>query len=86
MKEVGIRELKAKASELVRRVEEEHATYTISRRGRPVGILSPADSLSSSPPVSDDQAWDRLVALAGQMAGQRGRRKSPLRELARMRE
>lgn len=43
MKEIGIRELKAKASELVRHVAEDHAVYTITRRGRPVGVLVPSD-------------------------------------------
>ena len=36
MREIGIRELKAKASELVRHVAEDHAVY-------PVGVLAPAD-------------------------------------------
>ena len=36
MKDIGIRHLKAHASDLVRQVSENHATYTITRRGHAV--------------------------------------------------
>ncbi len=39
MKRVGIRELRQRASEIVRRVEEEGETYEITDRGRPAGLL-----------------------------------------------
>jgi len=44
MREVGIKELKAHASEIVRRVSEDRARYVVSRRGKPVAVLVPVDS------------------------------------------
>ena len=85
MKEVGIRELKAKASEIVRRVAEHHATYTVTCRGRPVGVLAPATLESSHSTQDDAHAWERLEELAAQIGGNRLKRRSALRELAEMR-
>ena len=63
MKDIGIPELKAHASELVRHVAEEHATYTITRRGRPVGVLAPPDFVQPQRAETDDAAWQRLREL-----------------------
>lgn len=43
MPRVGIRELKNRASEILRAVREEGAEYLITRQGRPVAILLPVD-------------------------------------------
>ena len=40
---IGVRELKAKASEIIREVREEKAEYIITYHGRPCGILLPLD-------------------------------------------
>jgi prevent-host-death family protein len=85
VKEIGIRELKAKASELVRHVAEEHATYTITRRGRPVGVLAPSALVVPAERDAGRAAWERLLALADQIGKQNGPRKSALKELAAMR-
>jgi prevent-host-death family protein len=85
MKDIGIRELKAKASELVRHVAEEHATYTITRRGRPVGVLAPIDFGAPKPSKAGDAAWQRLRELWSR-ADKSGRPdKSALQELFKMR-
>jgi len=85
MKDVGIRELKARASDLVRRVAEEHATYTITRRGRAVGVLAPPDFLGPVAGGGHDNAWDQLDMLAERLRLGRGSRKSAVGELAKMR-
>lgn len=85
MKDIGIRELKAHASELVRHVAEEQATYTITRRGRTVGVLAPPDFLAGVPERGGDAAWDHLLALVDRSGAEGGRRKSALKELAAMR-
>jgi len=85
MKDIGIRELKARVSELVRHVAEEHTTYTITRRGRPVGVLAPSDYVAAQAQVSGSDAWKRMLALADRMAKQTGPRKSALQELVKMR-
>jgi|YNPBryantNP2012_1023418.scaffolds.fasta_scaffold08515_5 prevent-host-death family protein len=79
MKHIGIRDLKTHASDLVRRVFEEHATYTITRRGQPVGVLTP---VGCQPPPRSDAAWDRLKELWDRADKSSRPRKSALRELA----
>lgn len=83
MKEVGIRELKARASDLVRRVAEEHVTYTITRRGRSVGILAPPDFLGPVANGGNDSAWDHLEMLADRLRQLRRSRKSAVLELTK---
>ena len=63
MEEVGVRELKIHASEIVRKVREEGVRYTITYRGQPVGVLMPVDE--AGPPSADAQpdAWEELVRL-----------------------
>jgi prevent-host-death family protein len=85
MKDIGIRELKAKASELVRHVAEEHCTYTITRRGRPVGVLAPSDFVGAQRPTDGDAAWERMQALWKRADKSRRPRKSALQELFKMR-
>jgi prevent-host-death family protein len=85
MKDVGIRELKAHASDLVRRVAEEHATYTITRRGRPVGVLAPSGYQAPARAEANDAAWVRLKELWDRVDMSRQPRKSALSELAKMR-
>lgn len=41
MPEIGVRELKSKASEIIRAVREEGAEYIVTYRGAAVGVLSP---------------------------------------------
>lgn len=41
MNRVGIRELRQRASEILRKVAEEGETYEITDRGRPAGLLIP---------------------------------------------
>ncbi len=71
MPEIGIRELKARASEIVRAVRDRRARYTITYRGRPVGVLMP---LGEAPPAeATDEAvpaaWEELTRL-GEEIGQ----------------
>ncbi len=41
MPEVGIRELKERASQIMREVREKRQTYTITHHGKPCGVLAP---------------------------------------------
>ena len=85
MKDIGIRELKTRASELVRHVAEEQATYTITRRGRPVGILAPTDFVQPKRSKAGDAAWDRLEELWSRVDKSSQPRKSAVSELNKMR-
>ncbi len=71
MREIGVRELKANASEIVRNVRERRARYLIRYRGRPVGILAPLGSAEPAPPASAEEAataWDELTRLGQEIA------------------
>lgn len=85
MKDIGIRELKKNASALVRQLAEGHAAYTITKRGKPVGILAPPDFLVPVNRNGKADAWTRLETLADRMNAGLGRRKSAVRELHDMR-
>lgn len=67
MPDVGVRELKAHASEIIREVREQRARYVITYRGRPVGLLMPLDEAGAAlPPLSEeagDSAWEALTRL-----------------------
>jgi prevent-host-death family protein len=71
--DVGVRELKAQASEIVRQVRENRARYIITYRGEPVGLLMPLDEASPSPLSSGQDGgetpWETLTRL-GQEIGQ----------------
>lgn len=66
MPDVGVRELKAHASEIIREVREEQAQYVTTYRGRPVGLLTPLEHVGLSA-VRDQEpaelAWDALTRL-----------------------
>jgi len=67
MSDVGVRELKARASEIVRSVRDRRARYVITYRGRPVGVLMPLDEVRSATLAPADEsgtdAWDELTRL-----------------------
>ncbi len=67
MHEIGIKELKARASAIVRDVRQSKARYVVTYRGRPVSLLVPLEDpmseLVSPPDGSDEAAWDELVQL-----------------------
>jgi len=52
MPDVGVRELKARASEIIRNVRERRARYVITYRGRPVGVLLPLDEATQAEAVA----------------------------------
>lgn len=64
MDEAGIRQLKMRASAMVRRVRERKAKYLITYRGRPVAVLGPLEALSvPEESGSDPAAWQELERL-----------------------
>jgi prevent-host-death family protein len=67
MPDIGVRDLKTRASEIIRDVRERRARYIITYRGRPVGLLMPLDEASSaSLPAATEPAtaaWDELTRL-----------------------
>jgi prevent-host-death family protein len=64
--EVGIRELKARASELVRNVKEERARYVITQRGKPAALIIPMDA--ALPEKAGDQIWESLTNIGEELS------------------
>jgi prevent-host-death family protein len=67
MTKIGVRELKARASQIIRNVRERRARYLITHRGRPVGLLLPLEEPRAVPPAptveSGTTAWEELTRL-----------------------
>ena len=61
MPEIGVRELKVHASEIVRAVRDARARYIITYRGHPVGVLTPLEAASGGEPGIE--AWEELTEL-----------------------
>jgi prevent-host-death family protein len=64
--EIGIRELKSRASALVRTVKEERARYVITQRGKPAALIIPLDSAPLE--KSGDQVWESLTSLGEELS------------------
>ncbi|HEX3246283.1 MAG TPA: type II toxin-antitoxin system prevent-host-death family antitoxin [Chloroflexota bacterium] len=62
MRVVGVRDLKLRTSEIVRRVREEHESVEVSYRGRVVARIVPVVDGSA------DDAWADLEALRAEIA------------------
>ena len=62
MPEVGVRELKARASEILREVHDRRVRYTITYRGRPIGVLLPVPEVPSEGYRGEDP-WEELTHL-----------------------
>jgi prevent-host-death family protein len=69
MPETGVRNLKIRASEIIRRVRERKARYIITYRGRPVAILAPVERAPTvQADAADASAWQDLERL-GKLIG-----------------
>jgi prevent-host-death family protein len=67
MADIGVRELKIHASEIVRKVKEKGMRYVITLRGHPVAAIIPVDQVS--PNVDQENAaWDELIRLGQQIS------------------
>jgi prevent-host-death family protein len=81
--EIGIRELKSRASEVVRAVKEERARYVITQRGKPAAIIVPLDA--APPEKSADEVWERLRQLGEEIGKGWESEKSAVEILSEMR-
>jgi prevent-host-death family protein len=62
---VGVRELKQRASELVRLVGETGDQIQVTHRGKVVAILVPVESKRDA--IAERRAWDNLDSLAAEI-------------------
>lgn len=85
MKSIGIRELKAQASSLIRQVAESGTTYTITRHGRAAGVLAPSTYVAPASGDQPAQAWATLETLSMRIQKEARSKRSAVRELLRTR-
>lgn len=81
--EIGIRELKTRASEVVRAVKETRARYVITRRGKPAALIIPLDA--ETPKEKGDEVWEQLEKLGEELAKNWQSDKSAVEILSEMR-
>jgi prevent-host-death family protein len=81
--EIGIRELKTRASEVVRAVKETRARYVITRRGKPAALIIPLDA--ETPTEKGDEVWEQLEKLGEELANNWQSEKSAVEILSEMR-
>ena len=72
---VGVRELKANASRILRQVRESRESFVLTHRGRAVGVILPLESPATEPVLDEDEAsaWNNFIA-AGRQIARRSRR------------
>ena len=76
MPQVGIRELKNDASEIIRTVREDRVEYVVTHRGKPVAVILPvaeerqeAEAQRAAAAARDQAAfWERMEALRAEIA------------------
>ena len=67
MRSVGVRELKARTSEVLRQLQEEGETVQVTRRGRAVALLVPIYG-GTSTAVDDSAVWADMDRLAEELS------------------
>ena len=68
---IGVKELKARASEIVGNVRRRRSHYTVTLRGQPVAILLPIDALRAAVPLPAAPAmdsWETLTQMGSALA------------------
>jgi prevent-host-death family protein len=66
MTEIGVRELKTHASEILRSVRETRTRYTVTYRGRPVAVLTPLPEGAERTSGGED-VWKDLERLGDEI-------------------
>lgn len=85
MRTVGVRELKTHTSRIIRNVRENRVSYTITYRGKPVGILLPFEADIAVAPDRDQDSWSELEKLREEFARRPRPEKSLTEALTEMR-
>ena len=67
---IGVRELRAKTAEVLRRIREERAEYVVTHQGKPVALMLPVDTeviekkLIEAAKQSSEAGWETYQFLA----------------------
>ncbi len=93
MPRVGIRELKAHASEIVRALRDDKVHYIITHQGQPVGVLSPIDEqqldtllVQAAVAPTDSELAAEMDELSEEIARRWKGRKSGVKLVSEMRD
>lgn len=81
--EIGIRELKSRASEVVRAVKEQRARFIVTQRGIPVAAIIPMDAML--PEKKEEDGWEKLLAIRARLGKDKTKKKNSLEILTEMR-
>ena len=81
--EIGIRELKTRASEVVRAVKETRARYIITQNGKPAALIIPLDAEIKE--EEGDEVWARLEKIREELGKGWQSEKSAVEILSEMR-
>jgi len=63
-KSVGVRELKTHAARILRQVRETRASYLVTHRGQPIGVILPFDNADETPAldaIDATTAWEAFL-------------------------
>ncbi len=71
MKQIGVRELKTRANEVLRQVREDNESYEITQRGKVIALLTPATLKDGKEVLAELEDWmvkrDRLKMQIAQL-------------------
>ena len=70
MKSVGVRELKNRATQIVREVRENQAEYIVTVDGEPVAVLRPYEPADDADGEKRWAAWLKLLDAAAEEIGE----------------
>jgi prevent-host-death family protein len=85
MNDVGIKNLKAHTSSIVRSVWKKKSSYVVTYHGRPVGLLSPIAQMGVQKQSRGKTAWDRLEQLGSKISSAWNANETSLEILSGMR-
>lgn len=85
MRAIGVKELKIHASEIMRKVREERISYTITYRGKPVGVLLPLEESGDVAQEKEQDPWSKLEKIREKMSSLPQPEKSLTEALSEMR-
>ncbi len=85
MRTVGVSELKTHTSEIIRNVRKNRISYTITYRGKPIGVLLPIEGNEGFVSGKNQDSWSALEKLREELARRPRPEKSLTEALSEMR-
>jgi len=67
MPNIGIRDLKAHASDILRDVSDARTRYVVTRRGQPVAVIIPYSPRKAGQVLTREEGWARFFEASEQL-------------------